>query len=312
VNQSLVTGRGREPAYGELDALRGATDMQRVLADQHDPRLRAYIVWVPKLGAREGNVAEATRTVEDQRASHYWDGAGYLTGDTNATSTANNGYGGWGGIYKLSLDRKGETGSLSIFINGDQAHTGFDNITFLSRDDLAVVEDAGDGLHTARSAFDSAYVVDTTADYASTRPRPGSSPKAGTRPRPWTRPSPPSAASITTVTTRSPAYTPSTATPAPVGCSVPPSRTCSRTDGDSSGPNSTATTPPGRSPHADQRMSFHPTVRRRRGRGGGGRSLAPRLPPPNVAGAAGLISSHGHAGRNNSGKSGRVEAAVDW
>jgi hypothetical protein len=58
--------------------LRGATDMQRVLAGQHDPRLRAYIVWVPKLGAREGNVAEATRTVEDQRASHYWDGAGYL------------------------------------------------------------------------------------------------------------------------------------------------------------------------------------------------------------------------------------------
>jgi len=59
--------------------LRGAADIQqRVLAVQHDRRLRAYVVWVPKRGAREGNVAEATPTVPDERARHYWDSTGYL------------------------------------------------------------------------------------------------------------------------------------------------------------------------------------------------------------------------------------------
>jgi hypothetical protein len=40
--------------------------------------LRSYVVWVPKKGATEANVAEATHTVSDPRASHFWDGAGLL------------------------------------------------------------------------------------------------------------------------------------------------------------------------------------------------------------------------------------------
>jgi hypothetical protein len=49
---------------------------------------------------------------------------------------------------------------------GDEAHTGLDNIAFLSSDQLAAVEDAGDTLHQQRNALDSAYAWDVTADYS--------------------------------------------------------------------------------------------------------------------------------------------------
>jgi hypothetical protein len=59
--------------------LRGAADLQNgVFHTIADPTLRGYIVWVPKLDGHETNVPEATHTVPDPRASHYWDGAGYL------------------------------------------------------------------------------------------------------------------------------------------------------------------------------------------------------------------------------------------
>lgn len=59
--------------------LRGASDIEKqVLAKIADPRLRAYAVWVPMLGAREKDVADATATVGDARARHFWDGDGYL------------------------------------------------------------------------------------------------------------------------------------------------------------------------------------------------------------------------------------------
>jgi hypothetical protein len=59
--------------------LRGASDMQTgVFATISDPRLRGYIVWVPKLDGHEKNVDQATHTVADPRVSHYWDGDGYL------------------------------------------------------------------------------------------------------------------------------------------------------------------------------------------------------------------------------------------
>jgi hypothetical protein len=42
-------------------------------------RLQTYIVWVPKVGGREKYVPAAIRHVpRDDRASHYWDGAGIL------------------------------------------------------------------------------------------------------------------------------------------------------------------------------------------------------------------------------------------
>ena len=43
--------------------------------------LRAYVVWVPKLFAEEGDIVRGLRTVPDSRATHFWDGDGiYLKG----------------------------------------------------------------------------------------------------------------------------------------------------------------------------------------------------------------------------------------
>jgi hypothetical protein len=44
-----------------------------LLLKNQDPGLEAFVVWVPELGAHEGDVAEASRLVPDPRASHYWD-----------------------------------------------------------------------------------------------------------------------------------------------------------------------------------------------------------------------------------------------
>jgi hypothetical protein len=89
------------------------------------------------------------------------------TGDTNATSPENaTGAGGWGSLFKLTLDRKTGNGTISVFYKGDQAHTGLDNLTFLSADSLAAVEDAGDTLHQQRNALDSGYAFDLGADYS--------------------------------------------------------------------------------------------------------------------------------------------------
>lgn len=58
--------------------LNGATIIQDdVMAQQAGQRLRGYVVWVPKLGAQSEHVPEATRTVTDTRATHYWDSSGY-------------------------------------------------------------------------------------------------------------------------------------------------------------------------------------------------------------------------------------------
>lgn len=54
--------------------LRGASEVERaLLAANADPRLRAYVVWVPKLAGHERDVPIATRFVPDSRATHYWD-----------------------------------------------------------------------------------------------------------------------------------------------------------------------------------------------------------------------------------------------
>jgi hypothetical protein len=89
------------------------------------------------------------------------------TGDTNATSPENANAGGWDSIFLLSQDDPpASTGRLSIFYKGNAVHAGFDNIQFLSRDSLGVVEDAGDTLHGQRNALDSGYVLDADADYS--------------------------------------------------------------------------------------------------------------------------------------------------
>jgi hypothetical protein len=89
------------------------------------------------------------------------------TGDTNATSTANAGFGGWGTLYKLSQsDPRSNHGQLRVFYQGNQAHSAFDNVTFLDKDHVAFVEDAGDTLHLQRNALDSAYLFDARVDYS--------------------------------------------------------------------------------------------------------------------------------------------------
>jgi hypothetical protein len=89
------------------------------------------------------------------------------TGDTNAQSPFNAGKGGWGSVFMLSQAAPdADTGTLCLVYTGNAAHAGFDNLAFLDRSRLLVVEDAGDTLHTQRNALDSGYVVDVTHDYA--------------------------------------------------------------------------------------------------------------------------------------------------
>jgi hypothetical protein len=89
------------------------------------------------------------------------------TGDTSATSVENGCCGGWTSILKLTQSRpSASTGKLTLFYKGDAAHAGFDNTAFLSKDQIAFVEDAGDTLHTQRNALDSGFVFDVDTDYS--------------------------------------------------------------------------------------------------------------------------------------------------
>jgi hypothetical protein len=95
------------------------------------------------------------------------------TGDTNATSPENNTAGGWGSIMKISQSDPGaDTGTLSLFYKPDGAHSSFDNVTFLSKNVVTFVQDAGDGLHTSLNALDSGYTFDTTLDYSDSSNQP--------------------------------------------------------------------------------------------------------------------------------------------
>jgi hypothetical protein len=80
------------------------------------------------------------------------------TGDTNGASTLP---GAFGALFALSQSGpSATTGTLSPVTVGDLQHTGFDNISFVTKDQLLVVEDAGDALHQQRNALDSGYVID--------------------------------------------------------------------------------------------------------------------------------------------------------
>jgi hypothetical protein len=95
------------------------------------------------------------------------------TGDTNATSPENDCCGGWTAVFKLAQsDPSANTGTLSLLYKGDQAHAGFDNNAFLTKDEILFVEDAGDTLHTQRNALDSGFVLDVTADYSNPANKP--------------------------------------------------------------------------------------------------------------------------------------------
>jgi hypothetical protein len=95
------------------------------------------------------------------------------TGDTNKDTEAGSAFGGFGGLFKIRQRHPSDDdGWLSLFFRGDVAHTGLDNITFWSKNKLVAVEDAGDGLHTARNAFDSAFMFDVRKDYSNPATQP--------------------------------------------------------------------------------------------------------------------------------------------
>jgi hypothetical protein len=95
------------------------------------------------------------------------------TGDTNATSVENDTAGGWGSVMKLTQASPGaDTGSLTLFYKANISTAGFDNVTFLSRDKLTFVQDAGDTLHGQANALDSGFVLDATADYSDSANQP--------------------------------------------------------------------------------------------------------------------------------------------
>ena len=97
------------------------------------------------------------------------------TGDTTSTSTLP---GAFGGVFRLvQSSPSASTGKLSIAAVGNLTHTGYDNISFLTRDDLLVVEDAGDSLHAQRDALDSGFLYQLN-------PGRSSEEKKGKAPRP--------------------------------------------------------------------------------------------------------------------------------
>lgn len=88
------------------------------------------------------------------------------TGDTNANTAAGETYGGFGAVFKLvQASPSADTGTLSLFYRSNKEHSGFDNVAFWDANRIVFVEDAGDGLHSQRSALDSAYMFDVTLDY---------------------------------------------------------------------------------------------------------------------------------------------------
>ncbi|WP_024286648.1 alkaline phosphatase PhoX [Cellulomonas sp. KRMCY2] len=79
------------------------------------------------------------------------------TGDTSATSTLP---GAFGAVFRLTQSSpSAATGTIAPVFVGDLEHTGLDNIAFAGRDQLLVVEDAGDTLHAQRNALDSGYLI---------------------------------------------------------------------------------------------------------------------------------------------------------
>lgn len=89
------------------------------------------------------------------------------TGDTSLLTEAGAAFGGFGGVFKLTQSSPtADKGKLSLFFLGDAVHTGFDNCSFLTKDHIVFVEDAGDTLHGQRNALDSAWILDVTTDYS--------------------------------------------------------------------------------------------------------------------------------------------------
>jgi uncharacterized protein DUF839 len=95
------------------------------------------------------------------------------TGDTNAQTEAGSDFGGFGGVFKVTLSRTGaDAGTVTPFYVGDVTHTGLDNCNFLTANGVVFVEDAGAGLHQSRNALDSAWLFDVRDDFGKPQNQP--------------------------------------------------------------------------------------------------------------------------------------------
>ena len=115
------------------------------------------------------------RTVSSAPGSHfrefYFDETGDTTRPVRRTATA----GGWGSCSSSTRTARPPTREpLTLFFKGDEAHTGLDNITFLSRNQFAPSRTPATGC-TPAHALDSGWVFDVDADYS----------KAGNAPLRW-------------------------------------------------------------------------------------------------------------------------------
>jgi hypothetical protein len=60
--------------------LRGASEVERtVLSRNESTNLAAFIVWVPQLHGTRPDAVQSSRTIDDRRTRHYWDGS-YVSG----------------------------------------------------------------------------------------------------------------------------------------------------------------------------------------------------------------------------------------
>ena len=72
--------------------------------------------------------------------------------------------GGWTSVFRLRSTAPRDHGQADAPVQGRQGPPGLDNVTFLTKDKILFVEDAGDTLHTRRNALDSGFVLDVTVD----------------------------------------------------------------------------------------------------------------------------------------------------
>ena len=89
------------------------------------------------------------------------------TGDTDNRTIADAAHGGFGGIQKLTqTSPTANKGKLTLFYQSDINHAGFDNCSFLTKDVVVFVQDAGDTLHAQINQLDSAFTFNVTLDYS--------------------------------------------------------------------------------------------------------------------------------------------------
>src|SRR5437667_9814960 len=86
------------------------------------------------------------------------------TGNTAGTDPVLAARGAWGGLFRVDLDARRETGTISLVVLGDADHASFDNLTFVDdKDTVLLAEDRGDTLHDQLNMLDSiwAYRLNT-------------------------------------------------------------------------------------------------------------------------------------------------------